>query len=150
MKTQKSTIKYQALQRIAQEPIKRKDIIAFIKELNGTTSTSTSYYGDAFVAWENEKLITKENGVFSISTLGKLYLNDPKLYKEVKSFFSKERKSLINNVNVFIYDLLTSYKKSIDLLGYDIDRMSESGVETYVKLYDMVDKHQAYFDSISE
>lgn len=150
MKTQKSTIKYQALQRVAQEPIKRKDLSAFIRELNSSTSTSRSYYGRTFDNWIDEKLITQENGVLSISTLGKLYINDRKLYKEVRSFFAKERKSLINNVNVFIYDLLTSYKKSIDLLGYDIDRMSQSGVETYVKLSAKVDKHQAYFDSISE
>lgn len=150
METQKSTIKYQALQLIAKGPIKRKDIIAFIKELNGTTSTSTSYYGDAFVAWENEKLITKERGVFSITTLGKLYLNDRKLYKEVRSFFAEERESLIENINEIVFDLVSSHKESIDLLGYDIDRMSQSGVETYVKLSAKVNKHHAYFYNLTK
>ena len=130
MKT-KNTIKRQALKRIAEAPIQRKDLVQFIKGLNGSKSTAKAgYYSDAFNLWFRDELITSDGGLFSIAPMGELYLKDANLYKTLKDSARQKERARRESAALRFEDLL----EAVDLLGFDADRFSRSGLETYEEI----------------
>jgi hypothetical protein len=140
-KNSKKTIKAQALNFIAgsYKPTKRSAVIDFIKSINGTKSEAKSgYYSDAFVSWENEGLIQKKDGIFSITKFGKEYLKNPAVLREKKA---KERikreKDALNYYRDQAYELrklIWIAKRKAEDMQWDLDRMSRSGEITYFEL----------------
>ena len=141
MKNSKKTIKAQALNFIAgsYKPTKRSAVIDFIKSINGTKCEAKSgYYSDAFASWENEGLIQKKDGIFSITKFGKEYLKNPDVLREkkAKERIKNDKKALAYyrereyNVSRILY---MAQRKAKDL-QWDLDRMSRSGETTYFEL----------------
>jgi hypothetical protein len=135
----KTTIKSQALELIAKQPIKRSEVVRFIMSINGTKSTSFSgYYSTNFKTWEYEGLISIQGGKCKITSFGRKYLKDPKVLSIANA--KKRKAQYVKDLDFYkaktreLHGIIFYAQRQADLLGYDFDRMSGSGRETLLKL----------------
>ena len=139
MKNSKKTIKAQALTYLVMKPRTRATMIDYIKSINGTKCEAKSgYYSDAFLAWENEGLIQKKDGVFSITKFGKDYLKNPAVLREkrAKECIKRDKDALnyYRDQTHELRKLIWIAKRKAEDMQWDLDRMSQSGVHTYFDL----------------
>ena len=127
------TIVKRVLKKLEQTPMKRKDVVLYIKSLNGTTYKGTEgYYNDAFLRWDREGLIKREKGVYSITEFGKDYIVDPSiLRKRNKKKHDELNKGRSKRGLEQLKGVTNELGASVRDLQWDIDRMSGSGREVY-------------------
>jgi|DEB0MinimDraft_10_1074344.scaffolds.fasta_scaffold104130_3 hypothetical protein len=146
------TIVKKVLKKLEQAPMKRKDVVLYIKSLNGTTYKGTEgYYNQAFLRWDQEGLIKREKGVYSITEFGKDYIVDPSILrkrnKKKHDERNKERSSRrLNELKNTTFEL----KNCVRELQWDIDRMSGSGREVYNHLRVIASKLSFLTEEIKE
>lgn len=104
----KTTIKQKAIKFIGGDSKgnKRTDVVYYILVNNGRlkvgdyerflTDYNTKwrgYYSDAFQQWEKEGLITRKKGIYKATELGKAYVQNSKIMREINNIRETERKN---------------------------------------------------------
>ena len=80
------------------------------------------YYSINYQQWENEGLITRNKGIYSITELGTQYLENPSIIRAINKKRKEERKEKLNNMRRhFIYDAIEYFES----VGYDNMRSDE-------------------------
>lgn len=144
MKNSKKTIKAQALTYLVMKSRTRATMIDYIKSINGTKCEAKSgYYSDAFVSWENDGLIQKKDGIFSITKFGKEYLKNPNVLREKRAKDrDKHDKMALNYYRDQTHELrklIWTAKRKAEDMQWDLDRMSQGGAHTYFGLLKILD-----------
>jgi hypothetical protein len=133
------TIKAQALEFIASNPCKRKEVVKFILDLNGSTTEHTSgYYGTNFMTWDSEGLIRRVNGTYYVTPLGRKYIKDPNVLRKAnakKRAEAKESKlEYYQKTAREFFHIIKTAEQLVEAMGYDFDRMSQSGKRTLLTM----------------
>ena len=136
----KKTMKGKALEFIAKgKSVKRQDLVKFIVKENGSqTKSLRGYYSTNFLSWEQQGLIKRKGGIYSITNLGKRYIKNPSVVREINltrrlrnvcKSYDLQTKRAFN-----LYKNVVEISKLIDTLSFDYDRMSDSGRRTLERI----------------
>ena len=139
------TMKVKALEFIAKNKrVPRQELVKFIIKENGSRSTSDGYYSTNLQEWERQGLVKRINGIFSVTALGKRYIKNPSIIREVNltrrlrnacKSYDYQAKRGYN-----LYENLLKLEKLMANLNWDFDRMSQSGQLTLRKIDGMMAK----------
>jgi hypothetical protein len=136
----KKTMKQKSLEFISEhKSVPRQDLVKFIVKENGSkTKSLKGYYSTNFLSWEHQGLIKRKGGVYSVTPLGKRYIKNPSIVREIN--LTRKLRNVCKSYDYQtargfkLYRNVTEISKLIDTLSFDYDRMSESGRRTLERI----------------
>ena len=143
----KITLKAKALDFIVKNnnALHRKDVVAFIVKENGSgTKSLNSYYSTNFQEWERQGLIKRKNGIYTVFSLGKQYIKNPRIAREIN--LTRKLRNACKSYDYQaargynLYENLLKLEKLVADLNWDADRMSQGGQLTLRKIDGMMAK----------